>query len=114
MKIQYLEIVTADVDAMCTLYSQMHGISFGEADPNLGGARTSRIPGGGMVGVRAPMHDAEEPIVRPYMLVSNIDRSVAAAADAGGTIAMEPTAIAGHGRFAIVILGGIQSGLWQM
>ena len=43
MQIQYLEIVTPDVDAIRTTYSQIHGVTFGEGDPNLGGARTAKL-----------------------------------------------------------------------
>ena len=114
MKIQYLEIVTPDVDAACALYSQMHGVVFGKADQNLGGARTANLAGGGMLGIRAPLRDTEKPIVRPYVLVKDIHASVAAAAEAGAEIAMSPTEIAGYGQFAIVIQGGIESGLWQL
>lgn len=114
MKIQYLEIVTPDVDAACALYSQMFGVVFGKADQNLGGARTANLAGGGMLGIRAPLRDTEKPIVRPYVLVKDIHASVAAAAEAGAEIAMSPTEIAGYGQFAIVIQGGIESGLWQL
>jgi predicted enzyme related to lactoylglutathione lyase len=114
MKIQYLEIVTTDVDAACALYSQMHGAAFGAADQNLGGARTARLASGGMLGIRAPLRPTEKPVVRPYLLVEDIKASVAAAAKAGARIAMEPTEIAGHGQFAIVIHGGVESGLWQL
>jgi uncharacterized protein len=114
MKIQYLEIVTTDVDAACALYSQMHGITFADADQNLGGARTANLANGGMLGIRAPLRDSEKPVVRPYALVDDIEAAVAAAAQAGAGIAMTPTEIAGHGQFAIVIQGGIESGLWQL
>ena len=114
MKIQYLEIVTADVDAACELYSQMHGVPFGDADQNLGGARTAKLAGGGMLGIRAPLRDTEKPVVRPYLLVDDIEASVAAAAKSGGEIAMPPTEIPGYGQFAIVIHGGIDCGLWQL
>ena len=114
MKIQYLEIVTVDVDAACALYSRMHGVTFGEADQNLGGARTANLADGGLLGIRAPLRDTEDPVVRPYMLVENIDASVAAADNSGAEIAMQPTEIAGYGQFAIVIQGGIESGLWQL
>lgn len=113
MKIQYLEIVTPDVDAACALYSRMYGVAFGEADWNLGGARTAGLAGGGKMGVRAPLRDTEKPVVRPYVLVEDIQASVAAAAEAGAEIAMAPTEIEGYGRFAIVIQGAIESGLWQ-
>jgi len=114
MKIQYLEIVTTDVDAACALYSKMHGVAFGQADQNLGGARTANLAGGGMLGIRAPLRDTEEPVVRPYVLVDDINASVAAAAEGGAEIAMPPTELEGHGQFAIVIQGGIESGLWQL
>jgi predicted enzyme related to lactoylglutathione lyase len=92
----------------------MHGVTFGEADANLGGARTAKLAGGGMLGIRAPLRPTEKPVVRPYVLVEDIEVAVAAAAETGGEIAMEPTEIAGYGRFAIVIHGGIESGLWEL
>jgi predicted enzyme related to lactoylglutathione lyase len=114
IKIQYLEIVTTDVDAACALYSQMHGITFGHADQRLGAARTANLANGGWLGIRAPLRDTETPVVRPYVLVDDIKASVAAAAESGAIIAMTPTEIAGRGQFAIVIQGGIESGLWQL
>jgi predicted enzyme related to lactoylglutathione lyase len=114
MRIHYLEFVTPDVDAACALYSQMHGVTFGKADQRLGGARTANLAGGGMLGIRAPLRPTEKPVVRPYVLVKDIKASVAAAAKSGAQIAMEPTEIPGRGQFAIVIQGGIESGLWQV
>ena len=114
MTIHYLEIVTKDVDAACELYSQMHGVTFGKADQGLGGARTTNLVGGGMLGIRAPLRPTEKPVARPYVLVKDIKASVAAATKSGAQIAMEPTEIAGKGQFAIVIHGGIESGLWQV
>ena len=75
MNIQYLEIVTPDVDAVCATYAQLHGVTFGDADPGLGNARTAPLAGGGLVGVRAPMHETEEPVVRAW---PNIILSLAA------------------------------------
>ncbi len=114
MHIQYLEIVTPDVDAACILYAKMHGVTFSNADQNLGNARTARLANGGMLGIRAPMHEAEKPVVRPYILVKDIDATVAAAANSGAEIAVPPMKIAGYGTCAIVIQNGIESGLWQL
>jgi hypothetical protein len=61
-----------------------------------------------------PSLHKEKPVVRPYVLVEDIQTSVAAAAESGAEIAMPPTEIAGHGQFAIVTHGGIESGLWQL
>ncbi len=65
------------------------------------------------MGVRAPMRETEEPVVRPYWLVDDIEAAVAAAVEAGGELAHPPMEIPGHGTFAIYIQGGIDHGLWQ-
>lgn len=113
MKIHYLEIVTSDVDALCNQYSAIHGITFGEPDANLGGARTGKLDGGGLIGIRGPLRDTETPVIRPYVLVDDIEASVAAAADAGAEIAIPSMEIPGHGTIAVIIQGGIECGLWQ-
>ncbi len=114
MRIHYLEVVTPDVDASVALYSKIHGVSFNPADESLGGARTAQLPNGGLLGIRAPMRNTEDPVVRPYYLVDDIEKAVAAEAESGVEIAMMPTEIPGRGRFAIFIQGGIQTGLWQV
>jgi len=114
MQIQYLEIVTPDVDAVCGTYAKLHDVEFGESDQSLGGARTAKLANGGMLGIRAPLRATENPVVRPYMLVENIQATVDAAAKAGAEVAMPPMEIPGHGTFAIVIQGEIDSGYWQL
>lgn len=113
MQIHYLEIVTREVDAVCAAYAAASGVQFGKHNAALGNARTVELPGGGLVGVRAPMHNTEQPIVRPYWLVNDIEASVAAAVEAGGELAHPPMEIPGHGIFAIYSQGGIHHGLWQ-
>ena len=113
MQIHYLEIVTKEVDAVCAVYSAANGLVFGDPDAGLGNAHTAALPGGGLVGVRAPMRESEEPVVRPYWLVDDIESALAAAVDAGGEVAHPPMEIPGHGTFAIYIVGGVQHGLWQ-
>jgi len=113
-QIQYLEIVTPEVDAVCAAYAAANGVHFGPPDPGLGNARTADLPTGGRVGVRAPMHESETPIVRPYWLVDDIEAAVAAAVTGGGEVAHPPLEIPGHGTFAIYIHGGIHHGLWQL
>lgn len=114
MQIQYLEIVTPDVDVVCATYATLYGVTFGQPDAVLGGARTAPLPEGGRLGVRAPLHETETPIVRPYLLVDDIEAATRAAVEAGATVAHEPLELPGHGTFAIVIQGGIQHGLWQV
>ncbi len=114
MQVHYIEIVTADVEAYCQLYSQIHGVTFGDSDPSLGGARTTRLANGGMMGIRAPMHDGEKLVTRAYMLVEDIEAAVAMAAKSGAEIAVPPMTIPGHGTCAIFFQGGIETGLWQL
>lgn len=114
MQIHYLEIVTNAVDETCAAYTRVHDVAFGDADAGLGGARTAPLPGGGMVGVRAPMQEAEEPVVRPYFLVADIEAAAGAAVESGAEIAHPPLELPGHGTFAIFIQGGIHHGLWQL
>jgi predicted enzyme related to lactoylglutathione lyase len=113
MQIYYLEIVTKEVDAVCAAYAAANGVKFREPDVGLGNARTAPLPGGGMVGVRAPMRETEAPVVRPYWRVDDIEAAVAAAVKAGGVIAVPPTKIPGRGTFAIYLQGGIDHGFWQ-
>jgi predicted enzyme related to lactoylglutathione lyase len=114
MQIHYLEIVTTEVDAVCAAYAAANGVQFGGVDPGLGNARTAALPGGGLVGVRAPLHDSEQPVVRPYWLVDDIEAALAAAMKAGAQVAHPPLEIPGHGTFAIYIHGGVHHGLWKL
>jgi uncharacterized protein len=88
-------------------------VQFGAPDAGLGNARTAALPGGALVGVRAPLRETEEPVVRPYWLVDDIAAAVAAAVGAGAEIAHPPMQIPGHGTFAIYVQGGVDHGFWQ-
>lgn len=68
MQLHHLEIVTPEVDATCATYEQLHGVTFGDPEPGLGNARTAALASGGMIGVRAPMHETDESVVRPFPL----------------------------------------------
>lgn len=114
MKVHYLEIVTREVDAVCTAYASAFNVQFGEPDAELGGARTASLADGGSVGVRAPLRETEDPVIRPYWLVTDIDAALAAAVQAGGEIAHPPMEIPGRGTFAIYLQGDNNHGLWQL
>lgn len=114
MRVQYLEIVTKDVAAVCAAYTAAAGLDFGEPVAELGNARTAKLPDGGLIGVRAPLRETEAPVVRPYWLVEDIEAALAAAVAAGGVTAVPPLEIAGYGTFAIYTLGGNDFGLWQL
>ena len=113
MQVHYLEIVTPKVEETCTALAAQHGVVFSEPEAALGNARIAMLEGGGRIGVRAPMRDDEEPVVRPYMLVNDIESASKAAEAAGAEFAMRATEIPGQGKFAIYFLGGIQHALWE-
>ncbi len=114
LKVQYLEIVTPLVNETCDALAKAHGVVFSEPIAEFGNARTAELTDGGLIGVRAPMRDTEEPVVRPYVLVDDIEAAVKAAETAGATVAIPPLKIPGQGTFSIYILGGIEHGLWQL
>lgn len=112
--IHYLEIVTPDVEEVCDSYASANGLEFGNPDELLGYARTATLSNGCMIGVRTPLSESEEPVIRPYWLVEDIEVAVAAVVESGGVIVHQPLEIPGRGIFAIYILGGNQHGLWQL
>ena len=114
MNIHYLEVVTTDVDAMCALYTTLHGAAFGDAVPTLGGARTATLSGGTIIGVRGQMRPTEEPVIRSYARVDDIQDAVDEAAALGAQVAVPPMELPGHGMCAIVLRGGIEVGFWQV
>ena len=113
MKIRYLEIVTPEVDATCATYEKLYSTTFSAPEPGLGNARTAALEGGGMIGVRAPMHESEDPVVRPYLAVDDVEAGAKAAVESGAEIAHPPMEIPGHGTFAIFIQGGIHHAVWK-
>ena len=113
MQAHYVEIVSKSVDKQCKALEQVHGLSFGPEVEDLGKARVAETPGGTLVGVRAPLADHEQPIVRTYFEVDDITKAVKTAEAAGAVIAYPPTRQGETGTWAIYILDGIQYGLWQ-
>jgi predicted enzyme related to lactoylglutathione lyase len=113
MAVHYLEIVSNDLDALVGLYQRMHGLSFGPPDPDLGQARVAVQADGALVGIRKPLAAHEQPIMRTYLAVEDIDRAVKEVEESGATIAYPPTRQGNQGIFAIVIQGGVEHGLWQ-
>jgi hypothetical protein len=113
MRIHYVEIVCRDVAAQCAALERMHGLSFGPAVTDLGQARVAEASDGSLIGVRAPLAEHEQPIVRTYLEVEDIARAVREAEAAGAVIAYPPTRQGDTGTWAIYFLGDVQLGLWQ-
>ena len=113
MNIHYVEIVCRDVAAQCAVLERVHGVTFGQPLADLGQARVAGAPDGSLIGVRAPLAKHEEPIIRTYLEVEDIAKSVQEAESAGAMIAYPPTRQGDTGTWAIYILGEVQVGLWQ-
>lgn len=113
MVVHYLEIVSNDVDALAGHYHNVHGLSFGAPDPDLGQARVATRADGTLVGIRKPLAAHEQPTVRAYAAVDDIHLAVKKAEDSGAAVAYPPTRQGTRGMFAIVIHGDVQHGLWQ-
>ena len=113
MAVDYLEIVSNDVDTLAGLYQRLHGLSFGAPDPDLGQARLATRADGTLVGIRKPLAAHEQPIMRSYLAVGDIHQAVKHAEEHGATVAYPPTQQGQRGTFAIVIQGDVQHGLWQ-
>jgi predicted enzyme related to lactoylglutathione lyase len=113
MRIHYIEIVCRDVAAQCATLERVHGLTFGPALADLGQARVAGSPNGSLIGVRAPLAEHEEPIIRTYLEVEDIAKSVEEAEAAGAVIAYPPTQQGDTGTWAIYFLGDVQIGLWQ-
>lgn len=113
MTIHYLEIVSEDLEAQIQLYERMHGLSFSAADPDLGGAHVATCADGSLIGIRKPLAAHEQPIMRTYIAVEDIQRAAKAAEAQGALVAYPPTRQGQRGMFAIVMQSGVQHGLWQ-
>jgi predicted enzyme related to lactoylglutathione lyase len=113
MAVHYLEIVSNDVDTLTGLYQRMHGLSFGPPNPELGQARVASQASGGLIGIRKPLAAHEQPIMRTYFAVEDIQRAVRTAEESGAIVAYPPTRQGNQGTFAIVIQGDVEHGLWQ-
>ena len=113
MAVHYLEIVSNDVDALSELYQRMHGVSFGPPDPDLGQAQVGSQADGTLVGIRKPLAAHEEPIMRTYVAVTDIQQALKEAEESGAVIAYPATRQGDRGTFAIVIQGDLEHGLWQ-
>ncbi len=112
--VHYLEIVTPDVEAAVGHYSKAYGWRFAPAAPELGNARVAELPDGSQCGIRAPMSEQEQPIVRTYLRVADVEAATTRASDLGAKIALPPTELPGRGRIAIYFIGGVQQGIWQV
>lgn len=79
---------------------------------SIGQTRVALRPDGTLVGIRKPLAAHEQPVVRTYFAVDDIEQAVKNAEAQGAVIAYPPTRQGQRGVFAIVIQGSnVQHGL---
>lgn len=113
MKIQFLEIVTPDVESTMSIFAASTGAKFSEPVAEFGNARILDMPDGGNISVRAPMSETEVPTTRTYFLTDDIDTATKRAVAAGAELAHPVLEIAGRGKFSIFFHGSHQFGFWE-
>jgi len=111
-EVSFLEIVTPTMDETCAMLAKLHGVTFSDPQMALGNARIAKLKGGGRLSVRKPMHAGEKPVVRPYLLVDDLDAAFKQAEEAGAQIMVGRMEIDG-GRFFLYQHGGIEHGVWE-
>ena len=114
MKSQFLEIVTPDVEGTIAMFAASHEAVFSNPIPAFGNGRVAKMPDGGQISVRAPMHESEEPVTRSYYLTNDIEGATQRAIASGATLAHPVMDIPGEGKFSIVFHGENQFGFWQL
>lgn len=114
LHIYYLEVVTNEIEKLASVYSAALGVEFSEPVPQLGGAVTIELSENKLLGIRSPMHESEAPTNRPYYLVDDIEEAVTQAQSTGAEIMLPPMDIPEYGKCAIINVGSIQSGFWQL
>ena len=114
MKIHYLEIVCPNPKETAESLGIVHGAEFAGPVGHFGNAYIMTRQDGSRIGVRAPMHESETPVTRPYILCSNVKAAVEALEARGVIIMHPPLEIPGEGTFAIYMENDIQYGLWEV
>lgn len=108
-----IEVVSPDPEGQCQTLAKLHGLSFGDPVAEMGGGRIATRNDGTMISVRAPLAEHEQPIIRTYLAVPDIEAAVKNAEAEGAMIAYPPTQQGDTGTWAIYIQDGVQHGLWQ-
>jgi len=112
-KIRYLEIVTPDVEGTIAVFEKSSQVKFSKPVTELGNARVAPMAGGAQMGIRAPMHETEEPVTRTYFSTDDIEIATHSAVEAGAELAHPVLEIPGQGKFSIFFHAGNQFGYWQ-
>jgi uncharacterized protein len=111
--IDYIELPVEDVAAAKAFYAQAFGWSFTDYGPEYAGIQHPTEAGeevGGLNGAGVDGPRGEGPLVQLYS--DDLEASVAAVEQAGGTITVPPFGFPGGRRFHFTDPAGNQLGIW--
>jgi len=113
-EIHYLEIVASEPEATRDFYGQAFGWEFEDAAPELGNAFVATLPNGSLYGIRGTLSEQEQPVVRTYVRVPDIEAATKKATELGATLMLGAIELPGRGKIAIYSIGGVEQGVWQV
>ena len=107
------ELMVSDVKKSQAFYGKVFDWKFdGKTMPGYTMIQTGREPGGGMM---AKPPQAPGCMLSQYFLVDDVEKTLAKAAKAGGSVAVPRTEIPGMGHFAMFLdPDKICVGIWQV
>lgn len=108
-----LKLVTTGVGAVCQTHERLPEVGFGQPVTSPGNARTAKSPRDGLVGARGSPRTTKQPLVRSYLLGSEIEAAMAKAATAGSQIALPPMEVPRYGECQNFAQGDVEHRLWQ-
>ena len=108
----WVDLGSPDVDASVAFYSALFGWEVAEADPDAGGYRLAHLRGRTVAGIGPQQGPVSA--WTTYFDTADVDKSVAAITDNGGSVMMPPMDVMDQGRMAIAMdPEGAAFGLWQ-
>jgi predicted enzyme related to lactoylglutathione lyase len=112
----WVDLASADVDKSIAFYGELFGWEHAPAGPpeETGGYGMFTIDGKNVAGVVPLQNEQQPPVWSTYLAVDDADATVAAAAEAGGQVALPVLDVQDAGRMAYLIdPDGAFVGIWQ-
>jgi predicted enzyme related to lactoylglutathione lyase len=110
----WIDLSTSDTSVARDFYAGVFGWTAGEADPEFGGYFMFNSAGAPVAGCMPVMPGAVPDVWSSYLTVEDAQKTVEAAAAAGGQVIVQPMVVGDAGTMAVVLdPGGAAIGMWQ-
>ncbi len=110
----WVDTMAADPAAARDFYGALFGWEFEIGPPETGNYAMCTVRGKPVAGLGGPPPEGVPTVWTTYLATNDVDRTVAAVKDAGGSVMMEPMDVMAAGRMAVVAdPTGAVFGLWQ-